>query len=182
MRWIIASLLALMISSPALAHHRHPLPKHHHHRTIDRLPSVAQECRYDNNGRSTCFLGVKRTETATARQETALYGRSGTVIGGRPSGCPHAYCGCSASLYLFGRIIPELNLASNWIRKFPGTHPAPGMAAARNHHVMVLISQVSGFEWLVHDGNSGHGLTREHVRSISGYVIINPRAGRYASL
>ena len=92
-------------------------------------------------------------------------GNSGSVISGRPAGCPHAFCGCEASRYLFGRIIPSLNLASNWIRKFPRTAPAPRMAAARNHHVMILISYVGGSNWLVHDGNSGHGLTRDHVRS-----------------
>jgi hypothetical protein len=30
----------------------------------------------------------------------------------------------------------------------------------------------------VHDGNSGGGYTREHVRSIRGYVIVDPRAPR----
>lgn len=104
----------------------------------------------------------------------------GSVIGGRPAGCPYAFCGCEASRYLFGRIIPDLNLAYNWIRKFPRTAAAPGMAAARNHHVMVLISHAGGNDWLVHDGNSGHHLTREHVRSIAGYVIVNPHGSRYA--
>jgi hypothetical protein len=41
------------------------------------------------------------------------------------------------------------------------------------------MSHVEGNNWLVHDGNSGGGLTREHVRSIKGYVIVNPR-GSYA--
>lgn len=99
----------------------------------------------------------------------------GTVISRRPQGCPRAFCGCEASLYLFGKIRPELNLAVNWIRKFPRTSPAPGMAAARSGHVMVLMSHVEGNDWLVHDGNSGGGLTREHIRSIKGYVIVNPR-------
>ena len=49
------------------------------------------------------------------------------------------------------------------------------MAAARSGHVMVLMSHVGGNDWLVHDGNSGGGLTREHVVSISGYTIVNPR-------
>jgi hypothetical protein len=98
-----------------------------------------------------------------------------TVISRRPDGCPHAFCGCEASLYLFGAIRADLNLASNWARKFPHTSPAPGMAAVRNHHVMVLMSHVEGNNWLVHDGNSGGGLTREHVVSISGYTIVNPR-------
>lgn len=95
------------------------------------------------------------------------------VIGGRPAGCPHAYCGCGASLYLFGRIIPALNLAANWL-KFPRTDPAPKMAAARSHHVMILERQISGNIWLVHDSNSGGGLTRLHARSIAGYIIVDP--------
>jgi hypothetical protein len=99
-----------------------------------------------------------------------------TIIGGRPAACPYQYCGCEASIYLFGAIKRDLNLAANWIRKFPRAHPAPGMAAARRHHVMVLIRHVAGSKWFVHDGNSGKHLTREHVRSIAGYVIVDPRA------
>ena len=48
------------------------------------------------------------------------------------------------------------------------------MAAVRNHHVMVLMSHVGGSDWMVHDGNSGGGLTRDHVRSINGYIIVDP--------
>jgi hypothetical protein len=99
-----------------------------------------------------------------------------TVIGGRPAGCPRAFCGCEASLHVFGRIIPELNLAANWIRKFRRTSPAPGMAAARRHHVMVLLHHVEGSRWMVHDGNSGRRLTHRHVRSIAGFVIVDPHA------
>ena len=99
-----------------------------------------------------------------------------TVVGGRPTDCPHSFCGCEASRYLFGQARAELNLASNWARKFPRTSPAPGMAAVRNHHVFVLMSHVDGKNWLVHDGNSGDGLTREHVRSISGYTVVNPHS------
>lgn len=97
------------------------------------------------------------------------------VIGSRPSGCPRAYCGCSASLYLFGKIRPELNLASNWL-KFPRATPAPRMVAARRGHVFVLVEHKGGSQWLVHDGNSGRGLTRLHVRSIAGYTVVNPNA------
>lgn len=102
-------------------------------------------------------------------------GNVSRVIGGRPRGCPHAYCGCSASLYLFGRIIPSLNLAANWIRDFPRTLPAPRTVAARRHHVMVLLRHIDGDRWLVRDANSGRHLTRVHVRSIRGYVIVDPR-------
>lgn len=100
---------------------------------------------------------------------------NGAIIGRRPADCPHSFCGCEASRYLFGHVRADLNLASNWARKFPRTSPASGMAAVRNHHVFVLVSHVGGSNWLVHDGNSGHGLTREHVRSISGYTVVNPQ-------
>ena len=98
------------------------------------------------------------------------------IVSGRPSGCPHAFCGCEASLYRFGHIVPELNLASNW-RRFPRATPAPGMAAVRSGHVMILQAQVSGNIWNVHDGNSGGHVTREHARSIAGYTIVDPSAG-----
>jgi hypothetical protein len=51
------------------------------------------------------------------------------------------------------------------------------MVAVRNHHVFVLISHVDGSNWLVHDGNSGHGLTHEHVRSIKGYTVVDLHIG-----
>jgi hypothetical protein len=70
------------------------------------------------------------------------------VVGARPGECPRSFCGCEASLYLFGHVRPDLNLASNWMRKFPPTSPAPGMAAVRDHHVFVLMSHVAGSNWL----------------------------------
>lgn len=100
------------------------------------------------------------------------------VIGSRPAGCPHRYCGCSASIYLFGKIIPSLNLALNW-RRFPSSSPAPRMAAYRPGHVMVLVSHVSGDNWVVHDGNSGGGKTRLHVRSIRGFRVVNPSGSSF---
>ena len=138
----------------------------------------------DNRGCSdNASLGMAETRRAT-RAEAPVYNVDSNnntgVVGGRPSGCPYQFCGCEASLYVFGKIRPELNLASNWIRYFPRTSPAPGMAAARSSHVMVLMSHVEGNNWLVHDGNSGGGRTREHVRSISGYVIVDPRGLRSA--
>ena len=136
---------------------------------------------------SMCFvaaiLSIAITTSADARHRHAysqVIDVNGNVVGSRPAGCPHNFCGCEASRYLFGAIRAELNLASNWIRKFPRTSPAPGMAAVRNHHVMVLMSHVGGSEWLVHDGNSGGGLTRNHVRSISGYTIVDPQGSRLA--
>ena len=97
------------------------------------------------------------------------------VLNGRPAGCPHAFCGCEASLYRFGRIIPQLNLAANW-RRFPRAAPGQGMAAVRSGHVMILQRQLEGNVWYVHDGNSGGHVTREHAVSIAGYTIVDPGA------
>lgn len=130
---------------------------------------TAQGCSDNVTARNLPAAGAALTQIVDANG-------NGAVIGGRPSNCPHRYCGCAASLYVFGEIRPELNLAANWVRKFPRAAPASGMVAARSGHVMVLMSHASGDEWLVHDGNSGGGQTREHVRSIRGYAIVNPRA------
>jgi hypothetical protein len=127
-------------------------------------------------------IGLLLISCAAANAQLAFDANSNAVrgvIGKRPQGCPHRYCGCEASLYVFGKIIPELNLATNWRKKFPRTSAATGMAAVRSGHVMILMSHVSGDDWLVHDGNSGGGRTREHVRSTRGYVFVNPR-GAYA--
>lgn len=137
----------------------------------DARPRQQQIEQCDNNGRCLPVYGSQ------AIPQT----REATVIGGRPAGCPHAYCGCGASLYLFNRIRPELNLAWNWVKYFPRTTPAPRTVAANRHHVMVLLSHVSGNDWLVHDSNSGRGLTRVHVRSIRGYVIVDQSAQRMVS-
>lgn len=119
-----------------------------------------------------------RAHPAFRFQTSENYGSE--VIGGRPPGCPHAFCGCGASIHLFGRIVPGLNLAYEWVRRFPhvpASAAMPRMAAARSGHVMVLEQHISGSIWLVHDSNSGHGLTRLHARSIAGFIIVDPSGG-----
>jgi hypothetical protein len=96
------------------------------------------------------------------------------IVGGRPAGCPSSFCGCGAALRVFGRIVPELNLASNWLR-FPRTSPAPGMVAARRGHVFVLEQHLGGDTWMAYDANSGGHTTRMHARSLRGYTVVNPR-------
>lgn len=102
--------------------------------------------------------------------------QAASVIGGRPSGCPSRFCGCALSLNLFGKIIPTLNLAANWLR-FPAASAAPGMVAARRGHVFKLVSHVQGNRWVVWDANSGGGRIRIHHRSIAGFRIVNPSRG-----
>lgn len=121
-----------------------------------------------------------KRKTAPMPRPRPAPGYLADVLGGRPSGCPHRFCGCGASLQVFGRIIPTLNLAANWLR-FPRTAPASGMVAARRGHVFVLKQHIGGNTWLVHDSNSGRGRTRIHPRSIAGFTIVNPH-GRAADM
>jgi hypothetical protein len=153
-------IAALLLTNPVAS--ADAKPRHGHHQSQSRMGGHPVDC-------------TERGCSDRASQTRETTDANGGAVSRRPAGCPHAFCGCEASLYLFGQIRADLNLASNWLRKFPRTSPAAGMAAVRNHHVMVLVSQVDGNNWLVHDGNSGGGLTREHVRSIAGYAIVNPR-------
>ena len=102
------------------------------------------------------------------------YYNSGNVVS-HPSGCPRrAFCGCGASVRIFGQPVRDLFLARNWF-KFPRTSPAPGMVAVRRHHVFVLEHSIDDGKWMVYDANSGRRQTRIHVRSLRGYAIVNPR-------
>ena len=173
----ITVIFACLITSAAGAQPRHA---HRHHSHAVQEPVVC-----DMRGCSDRLTARPRHDDArAARADVGAVDANGNevIIGGRPAGCPYEFCGCEASRYVFGEMRRELNLASAWIRKFPRAAPAPGMAAARNHHVMILMRHVDGRDWLVHDGNSGNHLTREHVRSIAGYVIVDPHGTRAASV
>lgn len=99
-----------------------------------------------------------------------------------PPGCPsHAFCGCGASVEVFGRAVRSLWPASAWFR-FPRTAPSPGMVGVRSHHVFVLRQHIEGQIWLIADYNSGGHQSRLHQRSISGYAIVNPHGSHVAGL
>lgn len=72
----------------------------------------------------------------------------------------------------------SLDLAWNWARKFPRTYAHPGAAAVRAHHVMLLVSHVSGTRWIVRDYNGGRHLSYIHERDVRGYVFVVPGARR----
>lgn len=94
-----------------------------------------------------------------------------------PANCPRrAFCGCGASVEVFGRPIRSLFLAANWLR-FPRAPPAPGMVAARRGHVFVIKQVLGGGRVLAYDANSGGRKTRLHVRSLAGFVVVDPRGG-----
>ena len=102
-------------------------------------------------------------------------------IVGHPAGCPHSqFCGCAASVRLFGHPVRELYLAANWLR-FPAASPAPGMAAARHGHVFI-IEQVNGDGTVeAYDPNSGGHQTRIHTVSLAGYRVVNPHGSEYGT-
>ena len=177
-RIALATVLYVVLVSGAEAryHNRH---HYHHHRIlatstcVERGSIMFPSCMGQAQVRSRAVTTTQAVSYEPARTEFASRSE---VVGGRPSGCPHAFCGCGASLHVFGRIIPSLNLAANWLR-FPRTSPAPGMVAARRGHVFVLEQSLGNGLWLVHDSNSGRGLTRLHARSLAGYAIVNPHGG-----
>lgn len=121
------------------------------------------------------IVGRRAVSAAIAVYDVSA--RIATQIIPHPAGCPRRlFCGCGAAVRVFGAPVRNLWLAANWLR-FPRAVPAPGMAAARRGHVFVLESHVGGNLWLVTDHNSGGGLSRLHVRSISGFTIVNPHGG-----
>ena len=93
-----------------------------------------------------------------------------------PQGCPtRLFCGCGVSIKVFGKPVRELFLARNWF-KFPKTQPAPGMVAVRKHHVMYIEALDGNGNAVVYDPNSGGHKTRRHLRSLAGFVVVNPRS------
>lgn len=121
-----------------------------------------------------CGLLVTAAEAKHRRHHRHSSNYHSASIVSHPAGCPRsAFCGCGASVEVFGRSVRELWLAANWF-KFPRAAPAPGMVAVRQHHVFVLRSPASNGNWIVFDANSGGHATRVHERSLAGYVIVNP--------
>lgn len=120
------------------------------------------------------YRSTQMTVTDASNAATTISVSGERIIGGRPAGCPSSFCGCGAALRVFGHVVPELNLASNWLR-FPRTSPAPGMVAARRGHVFVLEQPLGGDMWMAYDANSGGHATRMHARSLRGYTVVNPR-------
>lgn len=170
MRYMVYALLLLGMVFPAQARQRHVIVP------VCDNKDVMRPCAYQPN-----FLSGVRSIRISMKRERHARVRTGhrtieTGIVEHPAGCPRsAFCGCGASVRIFGHSVRELWLAANWFR-FPRTSPAPGMVAVRRHHVMVLEADLGGGMWQVYDANSGAHATRVHARSIAEYVIVNPRS------
>ena len=179
-------LLAVSFNHPAKTSERHHR-RHYNHRERQYIDDrSAAGCTLTNNGRRICGPTAHSRKVAksrgTPRRELRANARitrvaeNTTIIGSRPDGCPHAYCGCGLRKYL-GLTDTRLNLARNWARLFrhePG--PRIGLAAVRSGHVMYIQGQAGEGQWIVRDYNSGGGLSKIHVRSVRGYVFVNPNA------
>jgi hypothetical protein len=145
----------------------------------------AENCTMTNEGRGVCMGAASQAAVAavpTAPVVDATGNRAyamadaAQIIGTRPAGCPHSYCGCGLRKYL-GLDDKRLNLASNWARLFPReSAPRAGLAAVRSGHVMYIEGSAGNGQWLVRDYNSGGGLSRVHVRDVRGYVFVNPHS------
>lgn len=123
-----------------------------------------------------------RTVHSRERSSSAVVRHGEAQLLPHPAGCPsRAFCGCGASIEVFGRSIRELWLAAAWF-KFPRAAPAPGMVAVRRHHVFVIREVRAPGLVLAYDANSGGRRTRIHLRSLAGYTVVNPRgSSRYAT-
>lgn len=172
---LLAGALALAVmaasAAPASAshrHHHHHWRAHHAHRHVTHLGRHVTT----RHHRSRFHRALGRGHVTTRIAYVAGAGR----LLPHPVGCPRvAFCGCGAAVRVFGHAVRRLWLAANWFR-FPRAEPAPGHAAVRPHHVMVLVRHIRGHVWWVYDANSGHHRTRLHPRSIAGFVIVDPRA------
>jgi hypothetical protein len=157
MKYLVAAILTAFFLSPAYAQHRQYY-----------VPNPA--CGFFQ----TCPL-VSERGLRIVKAMGGL-GEAATQTIAHPAGCPaRAFCGCGAAVRVFGQPVRSLWLAANWF-KFPRALPASGMVAVRRHHVFVLEQHLRGDIWLAYDANSGRHATRIHPRSISGYVIVQPRA------
>lgn len=169
-RLLLAALCAVLFVSSADArrrqHHRTPDPdpfSQFFAGVFDPPPQASRAARRKGH-RGTLSPGLRRVMAEGA----------GRVVS-HPAGCPRrAFCGCGASVRVFGRPVRSLWLAANWFR-FPRTSPAPGTVAVRRHHVFVLERHIRGSTWMVYDANSGRHRTRVHPRSIAGWAIVDPR-------
>ena len=171
---LIAAFL-VAITSSAEARHRHP------HNTV-LSHTNAQQCEYDNFGKVKCGFSPITASTAFKTDKIGISQAVDYVerIVSNPTGCPRTqFCGCGASVRIFGHPVRDLYLAANWFR-FAHASPAPGMVAVRSHHVFV-IEQVNGDGTVVaYDANSGGHATRIHTVSLSGYSVRDPHSRQVA--
>ena len=129
------------------------MPDHHHkHFHRDLAYQRSGDCTFTNDGRSICNGSYQAAVTPLdAGGNRSRCAERGSIIGSRPAGCPHRYCGCGLRKYL-GISDARLNLASNWARLLPREGGLrPGLAAVRRGHVMYIEAAAGNGQWLIRD-------------------------------
>lgn len=167
-RSILLVLAALVLGAP-LAHATPPCNAPVCAETTPLTPRAARNLARGEALERRLPIGTAMRPPETARSYL------GAQILPHPAGCPRAkFCGCGAAVEVFGSPLRHLWPSSAWLR-FPRTSPAPGMVAARRGHVFVIRQVLDGGRVLAYDANSGGRQTRLHVRSLAGFVVVNPR-------
>ena len=174
-RIILAALAAIVLMTPA-----------------DAKPQIS--CGFSRGGESLCpgaennSYGQPTAGRTRSASRRASYG-DGEVIGGRPPGCPYAFCGCGVSNKVFGNGVRfvtyngrKLNLwrAADWLA-FPRASPGPGMVAANRYHVFYIERDNGDGTVLAYDPNGGYHKIWRHVISLAGYSVVKPVQSRQAS-
>jgi hypothetical protein len=164
----LAILLAVSIAGPAEARHRDP-------------PTLAEWLAGAVEGfvrRAAAAAAASGAVLANASQRApewrggASYGDEEVVS--HPAGCPTtAYCGCGASVRLYGHPVRELYPAAAW-RRFPRATCAAGRVAIWGEHHVAVILECRGNEARLWDPNSGSGLTRIHWRELPSLIVEPP--------
>jgi len=144
-----------------------------------RQPSVAYRTQRQPVEASRSQTEPALTRSASHEEAKAPhYALGGGEIIQHPAGCPaRLFCGCGASIEVFGHSIRDLWLVSNWYR-FPRAAPAPGMAVLwGTRHVAVIRQYFGDGTAMLYDANSGKGLTRLHRIRIAGLAVVDPHPG-----
>jgi hypothetical protein len=179
---VTAALAAsLAFAIPLTAAEAKPSHRHDHHARPAHHVSPAHQARQVQQVRQVRQVRqVPHSHPAPRAVRTivrVVYDR-GEIVS-HPSGCPRiAFCGCGVAHYIFGKVngsMRRLWVAANWLR-FPSAAPAPGMAAARAHHVFAIVRVLGPDRVLAYDPNSGGHLTRLHIVSLRGYRVVNPHS------
>jgi hypothetical protein len=174
--FFVLMCVAFCVGGKTYARHRHP-------RASQRV-ILAPECNVsmpcDVGNYSVFKASVERDHPSTKRRKrrdvpvshrrrSREVEHSSSSEGGRPPGCPHAWCGCFLAAKK-GLHDPRLYVARNWATLYGSpTSPQPGAVVVWNHHVGELVEHIKGNIWMVLSGNDGHAV-RARPRSISGAI------------
>lgn len=166
LRLFVAALTLVALSLPAEArrHHFVSQPVCVDSGDVMRpscLPTLSQPRVAARRGRASPVYA--RAPRVTAASHVASH-----VTGGRPAGCPHAWCGCWLAAYK-GLSDRSLWVARRWASLGQNAGgPTAGAIAVWPHHVG-LVRAVNGNQILLLSGNDGNAV-RERWRPTRGII------------